>query len=613
MWEREKPKPGNPSLLHNATGTLPRRAAPSHHSHVELPSETVEGWLNKTSPRYACLLSSQKKKGIVCFQANSRPTNSEATIKIVVVLDSYRSSSRDSRHIGRDHSANMSSLPQSGAAAAAAAAPQQQQQALAPEPTPARRLSTQGGLFIGQKIRSGTPQLHHFLQQQQQQIYPVEWEKPRASMSGLPGARVDGARRHSSAGLVLYTVKASESDAEQKGKEMAGDRLMDRSQTSYRPTLSVSTASRLSSPTKISNPTPIEESAEENAEAVEENVRVGMTAPSYAESEPPLGKTSVPASPSTEPVSSMPSNSWNGDAGALRAPSPMTGTFSSASSVTSNSPSDASSDETADTAATSPERAPEGDETPIARVAVDIDKTFKRASREPPRGRRRARTTTGSSDHADRHSNPYADRYGTPEMPRGTAKLPHIPAGGLTPRIHTHGHPKHLPRAEKLPMSGYELLASAISSSSSTPNNLSALLGSQHRFASRRSSVTSFVTSTSSVRSGPEELDAAEAQHASLKPIYRRFEALNHRVLLHMQDELSELEEQLHRLDTTDTQTRRAQSRILPASRRAEHLAGGELQWHKTDVLSKIGYKLGQYSKLCRPQIMAVCVYVRGD
>jgi hypothetical protein len=83
----------------------------------------------------------------------------------------------------------------------------------------------------------------------------------------------------------------------------------------------------------------------------------------------------------------------------------------------------------------------------------------------------------------------------------------------------------------------------------------------------------------------------------TIKPIYRRFEALNHRLLLHLQDELNELEEQLHRLDTADTQTRRLQNCILPASRRAESMAGGELQWRKTDTLGKIGFKLGQYSK----------------
>lgn len=88
-----------------------------------------------------------------------------------------------------------------------------------------------------------------------------------------------------------------------------------------------------------------------------------------------------------------------------------------------------------------------------------------------------------------------------------------------------------------------------------------------------------------------------QTPHFPIKPLYRKFEALNHRILLHLQDELSELEEQLHRLDTADTQTRRLQNSILPASRRAEVLTGGELQWHKTDVLGKIGYKLGQYSE----------------
>jgi hypothetical protein len=83
-----------------------------------------------------------------------------------------------------------------------------------------------------------------------------------------------------------------------------------------------------------------------------------------------------------------------------------------------------------------------------------------------------------------------------------------------------------------------------------------------------------------------------------IKPIYRKFGALNHRLLLHLQDELSELEEQLHRLDNADTQSRRAGlgGRVVPASRRAAAMQGGELQWHKTDVLGRIGFKLAQYS-----------------
>lgn len=148
--------------------------------------------------------------------------------------------------------------------------------------------------------------------------------------------------------------------------------------------------------------------------------------------------------------------------------------------------------------------------------------------------------------------------YGTPEMPRGSAKLPHLSPSELTPRPPNQGqaHVK-LPRAEKLPMTGYELLATRLT----------------------------------------EQADRTTDQAVPyIRPMYRRFETLNHRLLLHLQDELCELEEQLHRLDTADTQNRRLQSCILPASRRAEYLSGGELQWHKTDTLGKIGFKLEQYN-----------------
>ncbi|KAI1324484.1 hypothetical protein F5Y16DRAFT_411974 [Xylariaceae sp. FL0255] len=147
--------------------------------------------------------------------------------------------------------------------------------------------------------------------------------------------------------------------------------------------------------------------------------------------------------------------------------------------------------------------------------------------------------------------------YGTPEMPRGNAQHPHIPPEALTPRAPPNQqYPMHLPRAEKLPLTGYELLASRLSAKPYA-------------------------------HGGPR-----------LRPMYRRFETLNHRILLHLQDEICELEEQLHRLDTADTQNRCLQNGILPASRRAESMSGGELQWHKTDILGKIGFKLEQYNRV---------------
>lgn len=182
--------------------------------------------------------------------------------------------------------------------------------------------------------------------------------------------------------------------------------------------------------------------------------------------------------------------------------------------------------------------------------------------------RRHRSNTTGSAPAQD-----YPDRCGTPETPRGRAKLRHhLMINDRVPA--QHSRPKHLPVEEKLPMSGYELQGSRPHSSASS--------------------------SFPDVGQRPTTTTTPPQENAELtiKPIYRRFESLNHRLLLHLQDELSELEEQLHRLDATDTQTRRLQSNSMPASRRAEVLAGGgELQWQKGDILSRIGFKLGQYSK----------------
>ncbi|GAW17774.1 hypothetical protein ANO14919_072410 [Xylariales sp. No.14919] len=145
--------------------------------------------------------------------------------------------------------------------------------------------------------------------------------------------------------------------------------------------------------------------------------------------------------------------------------------------------------------------------------------------------------------------------YGTPEMPRGNIQHPHVSQEDLTPRAPNQHFTKHL-RPERPPLTGHELLASRLSA-------------------------------TLVYRSGPP-----------LRPIYRRFETLNHRILLHLQDEICELEEQLRRLDAVDTQNRRLPNGIIPASRRAESMSSSELHWHKTDILGKIGFKLEQYNRV---------------
>ena len=62
------------------------------------------------------------------------------------------------------------------------------------------------------------------------------------------------------------------------------------------------------------------------------------------------------------------------------------------------------------------------------------------------------------------------------------------------------------------------------------------------------------------------------------------------RLLLHLQDEISELEEELRKVDEADAQARQAAAGIGaglpgPASRRAGAKLGGDLEWRRLDVL----------------------------
>jgi hypothetical protein len=147
---------------------------------------------------------------------------------------------------------------------------------------------------------------------------------------------------------------------------------------------------------------------------------------------------------------------------------------------------------------------------------------------------------------------------GPPQMPRGNHVHPHVPSTALSPRVPQQMQQRSHVRADKPPTTGYDALASKLS---------------------------------------------INGNKSSIKPIYRKFERLNHRLLLHLQDEISELEEQLQRLDAADTQSRSVfgptpgDIRIVPASRRAAAHAGGELEWHKMDLMNRIAYKLAQYNQ----------------
>ncbi|PSN64227.1 hypothetical protein BS50DRAFT_65956 [Corynespora cassiicola Philippines] len=85
----------------------------------------------------------------------------------------------------------------------------------------------------------------------------------------------------------------------------------------------------------------------------------------------------------------------------------------------------------------------------------------------------------------------------------------------------------------------------------------------------------------------------------SVVALYRKFEQLNHRVLLHLQDEISELEEELRYLDECIARyaPRGEAGEMHPASRRHEARYGNEMHYRRTELLGRIYLKLGQYSK----------------
>jgi hypothetical protein len=149
--------------------------------------------------------------------------------------------------------------------------------------------------------------------------------------------------------------------------------------------------------------------------------------------------------------------------------------------------------------------------------------------------------------------------FGSPQMVRAAPARPHVPSQVLSPRLPQHMQQRTSPRAEQIPVSGYEALASKLSNHST--------------------------------------------KSSGIKPIYRKFERLNHRLLLHLQDELAELEEQLHILDNADTQYRSrfdakgTEIHVLPASRRAAAQSGVDLEWHRMDLINRIAFKLGQYNQ----------------
>ena len=89
-------------------------------------------------------------------------------------------------------------------------------------------------------------------------------------------------------------------------------------------------------------------------------------------------------------------------------------------------------------------------------------------------------------------------------------------------------------------------------------------------------------------------------------PIYRRFETLNHRLLLQMQDEIVELEQQLDQLDESDSHARMTPNGPWPASRRSEVSQRGQIYFDKQRLFGEIGVKLQNYCKFSHSKLLAI-------
>ena len=79
-----------------------------------------------------------------------------------------------------------------------------------------------------------------------------------------------------------------------------------------------------------------------------------------------------------------------------------------------------------------------------------------------------------------------------------------------------------------------------------------------------------------------------------LTPIYRKFETLNNRILLYLQDEIAEMEDALKRLDTLITQ----EEGLGTTSRTTKAMCPSQSKWHRQELMCRICVKVEQYSML---------------
>lgn len=249
--------------------------------------------------------------------------------------------------------------------------------------------------------------------------------------------------------------------------------------------------------------------------------------------------------------------------GAIYQCPPLPGTFSSSdhesmsssgSSTSSSFNSDPGSEPAADNEtdrSTSPDRSVEGEEettSPQCKQPTD------------PTAAKLASQLLAAQHRQNLHGS--FQTYGAPQQSIRPPNQSHLPSQVLNTRPPQHIHHRSpSPPENETNLTGYEALASRLSTNTTTGT-------------------------------------------PALVPIYRKFEHLNHRIILLLQDEVSELEEQLRHLDALDMQARSHyvspgsnDVHVYPASRRAAARQGGELEWHRADLVNRISWKLSQYNQ----------------
>lgn len=198
---------------------------------------------------------------------------------------------------------------------------------------------------------------------------------------------------------------------------------------------------------------------------------------------------------------------------------------------------------------------------------------------EPQQSSPHTNYVTPSNDQSLEHyiHQPMPTRPTPPKLVRSASTPPIDDNPSLIPPPHVPSPPD----LAKVTLTGYELLASHLASSTYPPPR-----------------------------------DASSAQ-PHITPLYRKFSHLHHRVLLHLQDELAELEHHLRMLDegiaqtyaspvtTTDSS---APLEHYPASRRIERgeSAGHPVLAHRTLLLGEIYSKQQQYHSALRDYTSAL-------